>query len=287
MLSWRRSANLIPCAGKAAGDEETDDAVHNSGRHSHSRKKCGARRGQSAYRNYSELILNTRKAISIAVILATLGACSSHVTVHDPSIPDPIVEKIPISVAVRFPDAFEHFVHEEQVIGKEKWTIDLGRSHALLFTKLFRAMFDDLRVVDDGVDPHVLPVDALIEPSIDAFEFSVPGQSHTSSFAVWIRYRIKIFDREGKLFASWPISAYGKSLSTVMGGDDALHRAAVLAMRDAAALIIMRMDEVTGISRLNRVTLSSVAASPGPELPDTVVEETQTTASEDATDETG
>ena len=22
MLSWRRSANLIPCAGKAAGDEE-------------------------------------------------------------------------------------------------------------------------------------------------------------------------------------------------------------------------------------------------------------------------
>ncbi len=42
MFSWRRSANLIPCAGKAAGDEETDDGVHNSGRHSHSRKKCGA-----------------------------------------------------------------------------------------------------------------------------------------------------------------------------------------------------------------------------------------------------
>ena len=233
------------------------------------------------------LISSTLKAISMAVFLTALGACSSQVTMNDPSIPDPVVEKIPISVAVKFPDVFEHFVHEEQVIDKQKWTIDLGRSNALLFTKLFRAMFDDLTVVDDDVDTSDMPVDALIEPSIDAFEFSVPSQSHTSSFAVWIRYRIKIFDSEGKLFANWPISAYGKSLSTAMGGDDALRRAAVLAMRDAAALIIMQMDKVTGISRLNRAPLSSVAANPGPELPDTMAEETQTTASEDTTDETG
>ena len=206
---------------------------------------------------------------------------------NDPSIPDPLVEKIPISVAVKFPDVFEHFVHEEQGIDKKKWTLDLGRSNELLFTKLFRAMFNDLTVIDDDVDTRDLPIDALIEPSIDAFEFSVPSQSQTSSFAVWIRYRIKIFDSEGNQFANWPISAYGKSLSTAMGRDQPLKRAAVLAMRDAAALIIMRMDKDTGISGLNRATLSSVAASPGPELPDTMVEAAQTTASEDTTDETG
>ena len=230
---------------------------------------------------------STFNTASIAVFLTALGACSSQVTVNDPSIPDPIVERIPISVAVKFPDVFEHFVHEEQVIDKEKWTVDLGRSNALLFTKLFGAMFNDLTIIDNDVDARDLPIDALIEPSIDAFEFSVPSQSQTSSFAVWIRYRIKIFDSEGKVFVNWPISAYGKSLSTAMGGDDALHRAAVLAMRDAAALIIMQMDKATGISSLNRETLSSVAASPGPELPDTLVEETQTSASEDTTDETG
>ncbi len=206
---------------------------------------------------------------------------------HDPSIPDPLVDRIPISVAVKFPDVFEHYVHEEQVIGKQKWTIDLRRSNTLLFTKLFDAMFDEFTVVDDSVDPRDLPIDALIEPSIDAVEFSVPSQSQTSSFAVWIRYRIKIFDSEGNQFANWPISAYGKSQSTKMGGDNALRRAAVLAMRDAAALIIMQMDRATGISSLNRETQSSVAASPEPELPDTMVEETQTTAAEDMTDETG
>jgi len=233
------------------------------------------------------LISSTRKAISIAVFLAALGACSSQVTVHELSIPDPLVEKIPISIAVKFPDVFEHFVHEERVMDKKKWTLDLGRSNALLFTELFRAMFNDLTVIDDEVDTRDMPIDFLIEPSIDAFEFSVPGQSRTSSFAVWIRYRIKIFDREGKLFANWPISAYGKSLSTAMGGNDALHRAAVLAMRDAAALIIMRMDEVTGISSTKRETLSSVAARPAPKLPDSVVEETQASAAEDTTDEAG
>ena len=228
----------------------------------------------------------------MTVFLAAFGACSSRVTMNDPSIPDPLIEKIPISVAVKFPDSFEHFVHQEQVIGKEKWTIDLGRSNALLFTKLFRAMFNDVTVVDDSMDPRDMPIDALIEPSIDAFEFSVPNQSQTPSFAVWIRYRIKIFDSEGNQFANWPISAYGKSQSTTMGGDDALRRASVLAMRDAAALIIMQMDKATRIGRLSRKSLSGLAAGrepalPEPPLPQPVQEESQTTAAEDTTDETG
>jgi hypothetical protein len=229
----------------------------------------------------------TLKAISIAVFLTALGACSSRVTVNDPTIPEPLFEKIPISVAVRYPDVFAHYVHEERVIGKEKWTIDLGRSNEMLFTKIFRAMFNDLTVVNASVDPAELRIDAMIEPSIDAFEFSTPSQSQTKAFAVWIRYRIKIFDRAGKQFANWPISAYGKSQSTTMGGDAALSRAAVLAMRDAAALIVMQMDKATRISRLARPSSSRVAASPEPPSPEPANEEPQATASEDTTDDAG
>ncbi len=57
---------------------------------------------------------------------------------------------------------------------------------------------------DDDANTGDMPIDALVEPSNGVFEFSVPGQSRTSSFAVWIRYRIKIFDSEGNLFANWP-----------------------------------------------------------------------------------
>lgn len=235
---------------------------------------------------------NTLRAISITVILTAIGGCSSHVTVNNPTIPEPLVEKIPLSVAVRYPPDFEHYIHEEKVIGKEKWTIDLGRSNQSLFTNLFRSMFNDLTVVDDSVEPGDLQVDALIEPSIDAFEFSTPAQSQTQAFAVWIRYRIKIFDREGEQFANWPISAYGKSQSTVMGGDEALERAAVLAMRDAAALIVMQMDKATRISRLSRPSVSSVAARPEAQPPaptnaEPVEEEPEAIVSEDTSDETG
>jgi hypothetical protein len=232
------------------------------------------------------------RAISIAAFLAAVGGCSSQVTVNNPTIPDPLVEKIPLSVAVRYPPDFEHYVHTEQVIGKEKWTIDLGRSNKFLFTNLFRVMFDDLTVVETGEQPDDLDVDALIEPSIDAFEFSTPSQSQTQAFAVWIRYRIKIFDREGEQFANWPISAYGKSQTTMMGGDAALERAAVLAMRDAAALIVMQMDKTTRISRLGRRPVSSVAATPNPQPPaptnaEPEEEEPQATVAEDVIDETG
>lgn len=232
---------------------------------------------------------NTLKAISMAVFLTALGACTSQVTLNDPTIPDPLFEKIPISVAVRYPDEFAHYIHKEQVIGQEKWTIDLGRSNELLFTKLFGSMFNDLTVVTADVDPGNLMIDAMIEPSIDAFEFSTPNQSQTKAFAVWIRYRIKIFDREGKQYANWPISAYGKSQTTTMGGDDALRRAAVLAMRDAAALIVMQLDKATRISRLGRRAPSSVAArpeTPEPE-PEPATDETQVTASEETADDAG
>ncbi len=63
-----------------------------------------------------------------------------------------------------------------------------------------------------------------------------------------------------------------------------LRCAAALAMRDAAALIIMQMDKAIGISKLNHQPLSNVAVSPEPELPEPVQKESQTTAAEDTTD---
>jgi len=200
-----------------------------------------------------------RKLVLIVAVAAIVSSCGgSQVTVKDLQIPDPLIDKLPMKVAGRYPEEFRHYTHEETIAGKEKWTIDLGQSNQLLFSELFNSMFADYRVIGKETDPRDLGLDAVIEPSIDAFEFSVPNQTQTEEFAVWIRYRIKIYDSEGNQVANWPISAYGKSQKGKFGGDSALQRAAVLAMRDAAALMIMQMDHATGISKLN-------AASDGPE----------------------
>ena len=82
--------------------------------------------------------------------------------------------------------------------------------------------------------------------------------------------------------ANWPIAAYGKSQTSTFGGDDALRRAAVLAMRDAAALIIMQMDKATGVSELSK---ASANQNPAPPSTIPVEESLQTTASEDPPDD--
>jgi hypothetical protein len=209
------------------------------------------------------------------------GCAGSNVTLQTPTIPTPLIHKIPASVGLRMPENFEHFVHEEQVYGREEWSINLGRSNAALFTQLFGYMFENVIVLNDSDDPKTLAIDALIEPSIDAFEFSVPNQSKTDSFAVWIRYRIRVFDFDGNEVANWPVSAYGKSQTASISGSQALQRAAILAMRDAAALMIIKLDEMTGISKLaeSRATIAVPIAT------ETVGGE-ETSAPEESSDET-
>ena len=195
--------------------------------------------------------------------LLMVAGCSSTLTMEMPTIPEPRIEKIPVDVAVRIPEDFQNFVHVEEVLGKDTWTIDLGRSNAMLFTQLFDHMFDSIVVLGPNDDPRDHQFDALIEPSIEGFEFSIPSQSNSEEFAVWIRYRMAVFDSVGNRASSWTVSAYGKSQKEGIGGSDALRRAAVLAMRDAAALIIMQMDRVTKIRDLADGPLDPATAEPG------------------------
>ncbi len=181
-------------------------------------------------------------------LLAT--GCASNVIVETPMIPAPHVEKLPMDIAVRIPADFHNFVHEENVLGRESWTIDLGSANASFFSQLFGYMFDNVIVLGPDDDALNYSFDALVEPTIEGFEFSVPKQSKTDAFAVWIRYRMRIFDSVGNSAATWTVSAYGKSQKEGLGSAKSLRRAAVLAMRDAAALILLQMEKSTNIAAL-------------------------------------
>lgn len=206
------------------------------------------------------------RTLSLAPLLGItavlLAGCSSTVSMQMPTIPEPRVAKIPATVAVRMPENFYNFVHTEDVLGKDKWTIELGNSNANFFTQLFGYMFDSVTVLAADDDPRDFTFDALIEPSIEGFEFSVPTQTQASAFSVWVRYRMSVFDKLGNRASSFTISAYGKSQKEGLGGSDSLKRAAVLAMRDAAALIIMQTDKVSKIRELADGSLDPASLEP-------------------------
>ena len=224
-----------------------------------------------------------RKAFAGLLLVGLVSGCSTSVTLEPPTIPVPLTDKIPVAIGLRMPANFHNFVHEEEVFGREEWSIDLGGSNAKMFSQLFGFMFNDVIVLKGDEDPAAHNLDALIEPSIDAFEFSVPNQSKTDSFAVWIRYRIKVYDRAGTLVSNWPVSAYGKSQTASMSNSEALQRAAILAMRDAAALMIMKMDDATQIGSLANST--APVPSVAPAAPTTEEDDLQSTAVEGQNDE--
>ena len=187
---------------------------------------------------------------SFIVLFMFAAGCASNVTVEDPTIPKPHIDKLPMDVAIRIPAEFHNFVHEENILGKETWTINLGSANAVFFTQLFGYMFDNVIVLGPDDDALEHSFDALVEPRIEGFEFSVPNQSKTDAFAVWIRYRMQVFDSVGNSASTWTVSAYGKSQKEGLGGSSSLQRAAVLAMRDAAALILLQMNNATKIAAL-------------------------------------
>jgi hypothetical protein len=195
--------------------------------------------------------MTAKHLLRCSIVFALLiTGCASNVTVDPPSIPEPHIDKLPLDVALRIPAEFHNFVHEENVLGRETWIISLGSANATFFEQLFGYMFDNVIVLGPDDDALEYTFDALIEPKIVGFEFSVPNQSKTDAFSVWIRYRMQIFDSAGNSAASWTVSAYGKSQKEGLGGSKSLQRAAVLAMRDAAALILLQMNKATKIAAL-------------------------------------
>ena len=95
-----------------------------------------------------------------------------------------------------------------------------------------------------------------------------------------IRYRMAIYDSAGTHASNYTVSAYGKSQKEGLGGSDSLRRAAVLAMRDAAALMIMQMDKATKISALANGPIDPLDA-----VPEAVRAEAAPSAAEDEPDE--
>jgi hypothetical protein len=208
-------------------------------------------------------LTKTLRLASLAGIATlVLAGCASTVSIEMPTIPEPRLEKIPVDVAVRIPENFHDYVHTEDVLGRDKQTIQLGASNANFFAQLFDHMFQSTVVLAPDQDPRDVTFDALIEPSIEGFEFSTPGQTQSDAYSVWIRYRINVFDSLGNRASSWTVSAYGKSQKEGITGSDSLRRAAVLAMRDAAALIIMQMDKVSKIRDLADGPLDPASLEP-------------------------
>lgn len=111
------------------------------------------------------------KYISIIPVLVFFYGCSSQVKIDNPNIPKLLVTQAPFSIAIKYPDNFNNFIHEEKVIGRKTWQVDFSHSNKLLFNEIFQSFFEKVTVIEYSKDNIYENFNFTIMPSIDAIEF--------------------------------------------------------------------------------------------------------------------
>ncbi|HEY8539630.1 MAG TPA: hypothetical protein VIL28_12245 [Steroidobacteraceae bacterium] len=181
-------------------------------------------------------------AAAICVALAVSG-CGSVTLVATANIPQPLITKVPMTVALYVPEEFASYVHKEERWSTD-WNIDLGKAQTEGITRLVNAMFERVVLVDSlNAATQVEGVSAILEPSVEEYAFVTPRDAGTPFFAVSIKYRVNVYLPDGRLADSWGFTGYGTAPSQGLSSSAPLAHATALALRDAGAKLAVEFRE--------------------------------------------
>lgn len=204
------------------------------------------------------------------VVLALLAGCGTTEFEARPTIPEPLVTKIPLVVGVYVPAEFRDKVYKEKRDGGD-YSIAIGKAQSEAFLRLMGALFERVVTVDAAdagarTDPQIRGV---IEPVLEDVAFVTPVESGTDAYAVSLRYRINGYRPDGQVIDSWVFTGYGAAASESMlgGGTEVLKKALHLAMRDAAAKLATEFREqamIRGLLPAESMPQAPVEVTPPP-----------------------
>ncbi|MCR9278858.1 MAG: hypothetical protein NXH85_12870 [Pseudomonadaceae bacterium] len=199
-----------------------------------------------------------------ALVIPCLSACgTANVGLESSRFPEPLVQRLPVNVAVHYEEALTSFVHEEELDGFGTWRLSLGPAQRTMFTALSNGLFQGSLVAESISNPPA-GSHGVLAPQLTELQFSVPRQTRNDVYEVWLKYQMRLFDTDGSLVIDWPVTAYGKASTHDHGimdgsGTSALRAAADAAMRDAMVVMALRFRSVPEV----RDWLSSNSAGNG------------------------
>lgn len=185
--------------------------------------------------------VRSRLRWSILAAGVCLAGCGGSQVIVEATFPRPLIEPLPVSMGVIIPDELYNFIYTEDIPDQSLWTIALGDANVAMLEPLFKGMFRETRDVESlaGADRSL---DGIIEPKLDKFEFDVPQGERDEFVEVWLQYQISVYEPDGGTVIQWPVSGYGKS-ELLRDPEDAVQRAAIVAMREAGATISTKFSE--------------------------------------------
>jgi hypothetical protein len=172
---------------------------------------------------------------------ASLAGCGGSQVIVEAAFPTPLIDPLPVSMGIVIPDELYNYIYTEDIPDQSLWTIALGDANVAMLEPLFKGMFRQTRDLDSVASADGT-LDGIIEPRLDKFEFDVPTGERDEFVEVWLQYQINVYEPNGGTVIQWPVSGYGKS-ELIRDAEDAVQRAAVVAMREAGATISTKFSE--------------------------------------------
>jgi hypothetical protein len=178
----------------------------------------------------------------LAVAAAScLASCGGSQVIVESTFPRPLIEPLPVSMGVVIPDELYNFIYTEDIPDQSLWTIALGDANVAMLAPLFEGMFRETTDLESLAAADTT-LDGVIEPTLEKFEFDVPTGERDEFVEVWLQYEITVYEPDGGTVMQWPVSGYGKS-ELLRDPEDAVQRAAIVAMREAGATIATKFSE--------------------------------------------
>jgi hypothetical protein len=178
-------------------------------------------------------------ALACLCLSLLLGGCTTTAVTVEATFPErPVVQQLPLKVAVVYDEAFQRYTLSESIPQRGNWEIDLGAAQVALFRAMLPALFSAVTERDAlAPEPEDSTAELLLRPQLQDMQFSIPYQTRSNFFEVWLKYEIELYERDGEtLVARYPLTGYGRTRDGFLDSAQvAIEQAAITALRDAGA----------------------------------------------------
>jgi hypothetical protein len=184
------------------------------------------------------MLVRTFSAI-VGVAITLISGCGAEVPVST-TIPEPVVEALPLTVGVYYEPDFSNYTYSEKS-SSTNWTIMLGDNTTRMFDRVLEKSFASVVRLDAlPAEGTTQPgVDFLLKPTVDEYAFLTPEDSGVDFYSVSIRFQLNAYAPNGAPLDRWEINSYGRTRSKKLNARESMSSATDQALRDAAATMVL------------------------------------------------
>lgn len=189
---------------------------------------------------------------TVIFTLAGLSAGCSNSLIAKGSFPTPLVSAMKASASAYYSPELRSHHYQEKKKDRRQWDIATGEIQVEFFDTLLPSLFKHWQ--DNDLDPAIEnPLllqkfgdkHLIIRPSLADFQYSLPRETRSKVFEVWLKYNMQVYKADGELLADWLLTSYGKTPSAFLTSDEEAMNAAIqVALRDLGANLSLNFAKV-------------------------------------------